>query len=228
MVFAPTLPANRPDRSRDGSGSSSGGFRDGLEASFQRRSLVHLAAGSTVPLLRNHLWLVVRGMVKLGALTIHGDELLLGLAGPNEPFGDPLVGVEAHHATTLCATDLMCFSLAEIRQQPELAVALLDALSQRHRQSQALLALLGLRRVEERVRGFLELLASEYGQPCEQGLLLDLRLTHQDMAGALATTRVTVTRVLGLLREQGWLQLDERRRLVIAHLPRSGASTMGK
>jgi CRP-like cAMP-binding protein len=136
--------------------------------------------------------------------------------------------VEAHHATTLCATDLMCFSLAEIRQQPELAVALLDALSQRHRQSQALLALLGLRRVEERVRGFLELLASEYGQPCEQGLLLDLRLTHQDMAGALATTRVTVTRVLGLLREQGWLQLDERRRLVIAHLPRSGASTMGK
>jgi len=96
-----------------------------------------------------------------------------------------------------------------------------------HAVLKALLALLGLRRVEERVRGFLELLASEYGQPCEQGLLLDLRLTHQDMAGALATTRVTVTRVLGMLREEGWLQLDERRRLVIAHLPRNGASTMG-
>jgi CRP-like cAMP-binding protein len=44
------------------------------------------------------------------------------------------------------------------------------------RQSEALIALLGLRRVEERVRGFLELLAQEYGQPCEQGLRLNLRL----------------------------------------------------
>ena len=209
MVFAASREAGAP-----------GGFREVLEASYRKRHLVHLAPGSSVPLLRDHLWLVVRGMVKLGALTVHGDELLLGLAGPNEPFGDPLVGVEAHHATTLCASDLLCFSLAELRQDPALASALLEAISQRHRQSQALLALLGLRRVEERVRGFLELLASDYGQPCEQGLRLDLRLTHQDLAGALATTRVTVTRVLGQLRQEGSLQLDERRRLVSAPLPR--------
>jgi CRP-like cAMP-binding protein len=74
--------------------------------------------------------------------------------------------------------------------------------------------------VEERVRGFLELLASEYGKPCAQGLRLDLRITHHEMASALATTRVTVTRVLGVLREEGWLQLDPQRRLVISHLPR--------
>ncbi|MEB3256193.1 MAG: Crp/Fnr family transcriptional regulator [Synechococcaceae cyanobacterium] len=209
MVFVPSRETGNP-----------GGFREVLEGTYRKRHLVHMAAGSSVPLLRDHLWLVVRGMVKLGALTVHGDELLLGLAGPNEPFGDPLVGVEAHHASTLCASDLLCFSLAEVRQDAALASALLEAISQRHRQSQALLALLGLRRVEERVRGFLELLASDYGQPCEQGLRLDLRLTHQDLAGALATTRVTVTRVLGQLRQEGWLQLDERRRLVIAPLPR--------
>ena len=51
-----------------------------LETSFRRRNLVHLAAGSQVPLLRHSIWLVVRGMVKLGSLTIHGDDLLLGLA----------------------------------------------------------------------------------------------------------------------------------------------------
>jgi CRP-like cAMP-binding protein len=209
MVSTPTRAPGSPE-----------GFREVLEASYRKRNLVHLAAGSSVPLLRDHLWFVVRGMVKLGALTIHGDELMLGLAGPNEPFGDPLVGVEAHQATTLCASDLLCFSLAEIRREPDLAVALLEAISQRHRQSQALLALLGLRRVEERVRGFLELLASDYGHPCEQGLRLDLRLTHQDLAGALATTRVTVTRVLGQLREEGWLLVDDRRRWVIAPLPR--------
>mgnify|MGYP006156275333 CR=1 FL=1 len=77
---------------------------------------------------------------------------------------------------------------------PTLSFPLLEAVSRRYRQSQALLALMGLRRVEERVRGFLELLALDYGQHCDEGLRLDLRLTHQEVASALGTTRVTVTR----------------------------------
>jgi CRP-like cAMP-binding protein len=92
-------------------------------------------------------------------------------------------------------------------------------MTSRMRQSEALIALLGLRRIEDRVRGFLELLAEEYGQPCDQGLRLNLRLTHQDIASALSTTRVTVTRVLGMLRDEGWLHLDGQRQLVVGHLP---------
>ena len=200
---------------------SSDGFRELLETSYQKRSLVHVIAGSGVPLLRDHVWLVVRGMVKLTALTIHGDEMVLGLAGANEPFGDPLVGVEAYSAVALADSDLLCLPLREIYGDPALAVAMLQAVSQRYRQSQSLLGLMGLRRVEERLRGFLELLASEYCQPCAEGLRLNVRLTHQELASALGTTRVTVTRVLGALREEGWLQLDGQRRLVLSHLPRS-------
>ena len=200
---------------------NSDGFRELLETSYQKRSLVHVSASSGVPLLRDHIWLVVRGMVKLTALTIHGDELVLGLAGANEPFGDPLVGVEAYSAVALADSDLLCLPVREIHGDPALAVAMLQAVSQRYRQSQSLLGLMGLRRVEERLRGFLELLASEYGQPCAEGLRLNVRLTHQELASALGTTRVTVTRVLGALREEGWLQLDGQRRLVLSHLPRS-------
>jgi CRP-like cAMP-binding protein len=160
-------------------------------------------------------------MVKLTALTIHGDEMVLGLAGANEPFGDPLVGVEAYSAVALADSDLLCLPLREIYGDPALAVAMLQAVSQRYRQSQSLLGLMGLRRVEERLRGFLEMLASEYGQPCAEGLRLNVRLTHQELASALGTTRVTVTRVIGALREEGWLQLDGQRRLVLSHLPRS-------
>ena len=194
-------------------------FRALLEASYEKRNLMHLAAGSTVPMLRKSVWLVVRGMVKLTALSIHGDEMLLGLAGPNEPFGDPLSNVEAYEATTLCDSDLLCLSCEEISREPHLAMALLQGMGARYRQSEAMLALLGLRLVEDRVRGFLELLANDYGQPCEQGLRLNIKLTHQELASALSTTRVTVTRVLGMLRDQGWLHIDEKRRLVISHLP---------
>jgi CRP-like cAMP-binding protein len=212
MVFTP---ATSPGSSED--------FRALLESSYEKRNLMHLVAGSTVPLLRKNVWLVVRGMVKLTAISIHGDEMLLGLAGANEPFGDPLSNVEAYEATTLCDTDLLCLSCEEIAREPHLAIALLQGMGARYRQSESILALLGLRRVEERVRGFLELLANDYGKPCEQGLRLDIRLTHQELASALSTTRVTVTRVLGILREEGWLQIDSRRRLVISHLPTARA-----
>lgn len=207
------VPSRDSARRRDG-------FRDLLEANYQKRNLVHLAAGSVVPLLKNNLWLVVRGMVKLGAVSVHGDELLLGLAGPNEPFGEPLSTVEAYEAVTLSDCDLLCLTMAEVEQSPALATAMLEAIAVRYRQAEYLLSLLGLRRVEERVRGFLELLAQDYGQVCEDGLRLNLRLTHQEMASALSTTRVTVTRVIGLLRDEGWLKIDDQRHLVISHLPR--------
>jgi len=195
-------------------------FVELLEASYEKRSLVHLPAGSRVPLLKKSVWLVVRGMVKLSAISVQGDELLLGLAGPNEPFGDPLSNVEVYEATTLCESDLLCLTCDEIAASPHMAMALLQGMGVRYRQSEAMLGLLGLRRIEDRVRGFLELLANDYGQPCDQGLRLNIKLTHQELASALSTTRVTVTRVLGSLKDEGWLQIDGQRRLVIAHLPR--------
>jgi CRP-like cAMP-binding protein len=208
MVFTPALEANYRDS-----------FRDLLETSYEKRSLVHLTAGSSVPLLKKSVWLVVRGMVKLSAISMQGDELLLGLAGPNEPFGDPLTNVQAYEARSMVDSDLLCINCEEIAESPHLAIAVLQGMAARYRQSEAMLALLGLRRIEERVRGFLELLANDYGVPCDQGLRLNVKLTHQDLASALSTTRVTVTRVLGSLRDEGWLQIDGQRRLVISHQP---------
>ena len=61
MVSAPQSVSSRRD-----------GFLELLENNFQKRNLVHLSAGSVVPLLKNSLWLVVRGMVKLGAVSVRG------------------------------------------------------------------------------------------------------------------------------------------------------------
>lgn len=200
--------------------SNSDRFREFLETSYQRTSLVQMPQGSSVPLLRQHVWLVIRGMVKLGCVTIHGDEVLLGLAGPNELFGDSLAGPDAYEARTLCDCDLLCLANSELEKHPRLAQVLIEAVSQRQRQSQAFLALMGLRRVEDRVRGFLELLALDYGIVCSQGLRLSPRLTHQEIASALGTTRVTVTRIIGQLRELGWLNIDSQRSIILAPLPK--------
>ena len=61
------------------------GFKAFLESSYDNRNVVHVTAGSFVPLLKNSVWFVVRGMVKLGALSVHGDELVLGWWVPTNP-----------------------------------------------------------------------------------------------------------------------------------------------
>ena len=118
---------------------SSSNFRDLLEANYQNKSVVHLASGSAVPLLKDSIWVVVRGLVKLGAVTEHGDELLLGLAGPNQPFGASLSDVEAYEAVTSTDCDLLCLSLEEIEQSTALSMAMVNAIGARYRQSEQML-----------------------------------------------------------------------------------------
>ena len=190
-------------------------LRDLLESSFQRSNLVTMAAGSPVPLLKDHVWLVVRGMTKLVTSYMSGDEALLGLVGPNEPFGEPLSQVQPYQAVTLTDSDLLCLRWDELSSKPDLTGAMLLAMARRYRQCESLLALMGLRRVEERLRGFLELMARDYGQPCENGIRIGVRLTHQELATALGTTRVTVTRFIGQLRDEGWLVMEPGRHLVV-------------
>ena len=86
--------------------SSSKGFLADLENSYQRRSL-HFDSGTRVPLLPDHIWIVVRGVVKLSCINEQGDDVFLGIAGPNEPFGAPLTHLDLVEATTLDQCDLL-------------------------------------------------------------------------------------------------------------------------
>ena len=203
--------------------SSSSGFLGDLENSYRRRS-IHFDSGVKVPLLPDHIWIVVRGIVKLSCLNEQGDDVLLAIAGPNEPFGDPLTHLDLFEATTLDHCDLLGLSIQDVNTTPHLSSNLMKAMMQRNRQSEAMIALLGLRGVENRVKSFLELLAEDYGQPCDQGLKLNLRLTHQEIASAVSTTRVTVTKVLGQLKESGWMQHDHQQKIIVSHLPSRNAS----
>ena len=200
-------------------------LKEVLESQYLRRNLCHLPRGSMVPLLNDGIWLVVRGLVKIGAVTFHGDELLLDIIGPNELFGKPLTDLDAYEATALCECDLLYMSMEDVKRSPQLAFAMMNAIGARYRKSQVWIALLGLRRVEDRLWGFLEILSKDFGQPCERGQRLNIRLTHQEIANALCTTRVTVTRLIGVMRDEGKLFMDQRRRLVIVSPPQSGSTS---
>lgn len=192
-------------------------FRHFLEEVYQGRSLQAFRAGQGIPLQPQVIWVVARGVVQLSTLYPNGDEALIGLACASMPFGMPLSLIQPYQAIALSDVDLMRLSLGEVQQSAVLSQELFHHLARRLRQTEAMLAMAGYRRVEDRLRQFLLLLQMEVGQPIEDGTRLSVRLTHQHLASAIGTTRVTVTRLLGKLKDERWLRLDGDRHLVLLH-----------
>lgn len=187
-----------------------------LEELYQERRLYSYNRGELIWMEATEIWLVCRGVVQLSVMHPSGDEVLLGLAGPSMPFGLPLSSLSSYNARALSTVDLLCLTLSDVEKLPELAQNLFHPLNHRLRQTEALLALSGYRRVEERLRYLLGLLRDEIGHPTTGGIRLSVKLTHQQLASAIGTSRVTITRLLGKLKQEKLVWLDGDRHLVLA------------
>lgn len=197
-------------------------LRQLLEELYQGRSLQPYRNGQSIPMKSQQIWVVCRGVVQLSTLYPNGEEALLGFACPSMVFGLPLTLIHPYQATALSDVDLMSLTLAEVEQSAELSQSVFQHLNRRLRQTEAILALIGHRRIRDRLCHLLILLGQEIGQPSAYGVRLNVRLTHQHLANAIGTTRVTVTRLIGQLREEGWLCIDPDHHFVI-----SGAAHFG-
>lgn len=179
------------------------------------RRLHFFAKGEEIPLVSQGVWQVCRGIVQLSTLCQNGEEVWLGWAEPSTFFGQWFSLLKIYQATALTDVQLTWFSLTEINASPRLAQIILPQVVRRMRQTEALLAIAGQRRVEDRLQYLLLLMKREIGQPVEEGTRLSVRLTHQNLANAIGTTRVTVTRLLSKLRSEGAITLDRDRHIII-------------
>jgi PAS domain S-box-containing protein len=181
----------------------------------QDRSRHFYSKGEVISLEPQSIWLVCQGLVKLSTMNETGDEVLVGLAGPSMPFGSSMTSLSTYQATALSKdVQLVCLSLQEIAACPRLTQALLPKISDRVRQTELLLAIAGKRHVKNRLYYLLLWLKQEFGQRAGQGTRLSVRLTHQELADACCTTRVTITRELSKLQQQGKIRFDSQHHIV--------------
>ena len=173
--------------------------------------------GGQIPLREEGVWQVYRGFVQLSELLVSGDEILLGWLQSSGFLGLGLTSLqlETYQAKALSDVYLRWYSLQEIQEHPKLADLVLQQTLQRLQQTERLLAIAGLKRVDERLMALLRLLAQEMGEPTAEGIRLPVRLTHQTLANTISTTRVTVTRLIGDLQAQQVIHFDGDRHLVL-------------
>lgn len=174
------------------------------------------AKGETIVLRPSQVWLVRQGLVKLTTMSETGDEVLVGLVGSSMPFGSGMTSLLTYQATVLSKeVELICIPFSEIAASPQLSQVLLPQINQRLRQTESLLAISGKRQVSDRLLHLLLLLKEEIGEPVAQGTRLTVRLTHQDLADACCTTRVTITRLFKKLQREGKIFYDSQRHIVL-------------
>jgi CRP/FNR family transcriptional regulator len=67
------------------------------------------------------------------------------------------------------------------------------------------------RETEVRLANLLPLLAQKFGQSRDGLVKIDLRLTHQDLAAMVASTRESVTKVLNEMRNRDVIEVEAGR-----------------
>ncbi len=160
------------------------------------------------------LYVLKKGMVRLISLSDQGRETILHILKPDEVFGELLLSEERRAFTAIATEDSVVTVISQ-----ESFVELLSAISP--------LALNFIRLLSKRLatveRGLAEFshtwsyhrlarvllqLCEKYGQELPAGTFINVRLTHEDLANLIGTSRETVTTQLGKFTRLGLLKRE--------------------
>ncbi len=98
-----------------------------------------------------------------------------------------------------------------MRSRPDFALRLFSSLSERLRQSDEVIESLLHREVSTRLATLLINLSERFGEKNGDGVALDVRLTHQDLANMIASTREAVSKVMSEFQRDGIIETRSRK-----------------
>ena len=131
-------------------------------------------------------------------------ELDLGEGSRQRCFAEALTGVRV-------AVVRKSVLVEAIKRDPALATKLLFSFSERLRQSDEAIETLLSREVSARLARLLLNLGERFGETTGSGTLIDVRLTHQDLANMIVSTREAVSKVMSEFQREGLIEVRNRR-----------------
>jgi CRP/FNR family transcriptional regulator/CRP/FNR family cyclic AMP-dependent transcriptional regulator len=167
----------------------------------------------------DYMYVICEGRVQVSKLSDDGREKILEFFENGAFFGEmSLLDDEPRSASVRALTDTRILALSRtdflnvMRRSPDVAMAVVQELTRRLRDTDEQASSLSFQRVKQRTQGLLQRLAkNECGRT---GHRMTPVLTHQQIADMIGTSRETVTRALKGLKEQGWLAQEGKRYVV--------------
>jgi len=192
---------------------------DDLEALASRLIERRYPKGSTIVeegLAGDYMYVIREGRVKVVKSSDDGREKIMDFLEAGSFFGEmSLLDQQPRSASveTLGPVRLLALSRADfldvLRKSPDLALAVIQVLTRRLRETDEQASSMSFQRVKERTRGLFQRIAKEEGDS-----RMTPALTHQQIADMIGTSRETVTRVVKKLKQEGWLEQQGKRYIV--------------
>ncbi len=165
----------------------------------------------------NYMYLVLSGKVKVAKSTAGGKETLLAIHRPGDFFGEmSLLDGETSPATVSAIEDSKIISVSAadfhkyLLHNEKVLLQIINVLCARLRQVWQTQSM-SSSTADARIRMGIHQLAEKHGIRDAHGTIIDLKITHQELAEMVGTSRETVTRVLAHLRQKGIIEINQRR-----------------
>lgn len=169
----------------------------------------------------NALYLLVQGQVGMAQVTPEGQQVILRIVSPGEPFGWIALTRQAVYpasAQALVASETLSWEATAMAQlmerHPRIALNALPLLAEQLQELQHRYRELATERVERRVARALLRLVRQSGRKVESGVLIDFPLSREDLAGITGTTLYTVSRILSGWEKRGLIETSRQRILI--------------
>jgi CRP/FNR family transcriptional regulator, global nitrogen regulator len=178
----------------------------------------------------SHLYFVLSGTVRL--YKIYGDykEATVALLKAGDVFGELNLQegsgqtVFAHALTDVRVGVVRKSVLVEvIKRDPEFVMKLFSSLFERLKQTEEVIGSLLDREVSARLYKLLQNLGDRFGETNGSATVLDIHLTHQDLANMIASTREAVSKAMSEFQRDGLIEVHNRK---IAIGPRMARDTL--
>lgn len=167
-------------------------------------------------------FLLATGRIRISSTTPEGKMAVHGFIEPGELFGELSLiasGLREQRADAVLASTVILFSgnglSALMEQSAQLSLQITKLIGLKLKRMERRLDGLLFRSNRDRLGLLLAELVEQYGKRTDEGTLINIKLSHQDLASLIGATRESVTILLGEMQHGGILKFGRQRIVVI-------------
>ena len=183
---------------------------------YKREQFIYMPDDSAT-----HIYMIVRGRVKIGHYLESGEEVLNAILTTGEIFGElAMAGEEKRKdfAQTMEETTICPLTTEELKElmyeNKELSFKILKLIGLRIMKLERKLELLVFKDARTRIVEFLKDAAAWKGKKVGLETMIQTNLTHKDIASLTGTSRQTVTTILNELKERNLINFNRKQILI--------------
>jgi CRP-like cAMP-binding protein len=186
------------------------------ERSYPKNSVIFLEDETG-----DYMYVVRQGRVKVVRQLPTGKETILAFHDAGEFFGEMSLldgGTTPASVIAVAPTTILSLSRRDFRthlSNPKVNEALLHMLCQRCREAWAQVELLTLHHAEARIRSLVHQLCANKGEGTEEGVRIESKLTHRELADMAGITRESASRAVSRLQKLGVLRMESGSLMVL-------------